>query len=179
MNSIIRAATLCPYRQTKNGIEIFLTRRAFWNNLKNRPMRFPGEWTFAGGAEEPCDKNLAETAIREFREELGYTGSIFNVELLRRDAAERHNSEYCIEFYKAEIDENPMFNIADNGEVIDYCWITPAKAIELIYSDDFTKQQLNEFAKRGLHKDEYGVYAVKKRQIPSRNVLSIEMIKEG
>ncbi|MHA1690098.1 MAG: NUDIX hydrolase [Candidatus Heimdallarchaeaceae archaeon] len=177
MQDIIQSASLCPIRTTSSGIEVLLTRRAFWNYEKHRPMRYPGEWVFAGGAYEEGDQNLVETAVREFREELKYRGKVDNIRLLRSGYQDSHGKRYFVEFYGASIDPDSSFSLTEKGEVLTVQWITPRDALALIRSKEFTDEQLVEFKQRGLADSKYGIYAVTSRQFSIQNVQTLELIQ--
>lgn len=177
MTQVIQSASLCPIRSIDGGIEVLLTRRAFWNYEKNRPMRYPSEWVFAGGAHEEGDKDLVETAVREFREELRYDGAVNNTKLLRSGYQDSHGRRYFVEFYAASIDSDSPFTLTKEGEVIAVQWIRPEDALTLIRSEEFTRKQLEEFKRRGLDDPKYGIYAVTGRQFPVQNVQTLELIQ--
>jgi|SRR3989344_6655488 len=172
MARLIHSASLCPIRIRKE-LEVLLTRRAFWNNEKNRPMRYPGEWVFAGGSYENKDNNLIETAIREFREELNYKNNIENVKFLRSGYQRSHEKKYYVEFYAASI-EDSEFKLTE--EIIEFKWISPESALNLIKSKEFTENQLKKFKQYGLTNRKYGIYRVNQRQFPVQNVKTLELI---
>lgn len=177
MTQIIQSASLCPIRSTEEGIEVLLTRRAFWNYEKHRPMRYPGEWVFNGGSYEEGDKSLLDTAIREFREELEYKGPVSNTMLVRSGFQDSHGKRYFVEFYGAKISSEYPFTLTEKGEVIAFQWITPINALSLIRSEDFTREQLEEFKQRNLDDQAFGLYAVTERQFPIQNALTLELIQ--
>lgn len=177
MTPIIQSASLCPIRSDGESIEVLLTRRAFWNYERDRPMRYPGEWVFPGGQYEERDIDLVETAVREFREELKYGGQVGNTRLLRSATQPSHGKEYFVEFYAAQLEEDPSFTLHEQGEVIGVQWMAPAKALELIHSDQFTREQLEQFKQKGLGDSKYGIHAVTERQFPVQNVQTLELIQ--
>ncbi|MBI4147128.1 NUDIX domain-containing protein [Candidatus Woesearchaeota archaeon] len=177
MDTVIQSASLCPIRTTINGLEVLLTRRAFWNFEKNRPMRYPGEWVFAGGSYETSDVNLAETAVREFREELKYEGSVNNIKFLRSGYQNSHGKRYFVEFYTASIDLDSSFTLTKEGEVLAVQWFKPKDAITLIRSEQFTCEQAESFKQKELAHTKYGIYAVNERQFPVQNVQTLELIQ--
>jgi 8-oxo-dGTP pyrophosphatase MutT (NUDIX family) len=177
MEPIIPSAVLCPTRVNDRGeLEVLLTRRAFWNYQKDRPMRYPGEWSFCGGIYEDCDKNLLDTAIREFTEEMGYHGPIDDTMFIRSATKHSYGQNYCVESYSARIDCSHNFTLTEKGEVIGLMWIRPDDAIRLIRSGDFTREQLSEFRKKGLDNPEFGIYRAFERKLPSQNIKTLEMI---
>jgi 8-oxo-dGTP pyrophosphatase MutT (NUDIX family) len=177
MTRIIQSASLCPIRSTEDGIEVLLTRRAFWNYEKHRPMRYPGEWVFAGGIYEDRDKDLVETAVREFREELKYEGTVDNTKLLRSGYQDSHGRRYFVEFHAAAIDLDSPFTLTEEGEVIAVQWRSPVDALSLIRSEEFIREQLEEFEQRGLDNTKYGIHTVTDRQFPVQNVQTLELIQ--
>ncbi|MHC5058429.1 MAG: NUDIX hydrolase [Planctomycetota bacterium] len=172
----IPGALLCPVRVRSDVLEVLMTRRAFWNNQRDRPMRYPGEWVFPGGSREEGDAGLVETAIREFREELHYDGEVTATRRLRSATQGSHGRSYYSEFYAAKVDPAFLFSPHEGGEVIDVRWFRPADALDLIRSGEFTTEQLGEFRERGLGDSRFGIYAVDERQFPIQNVLTLELI---
>lgn len=179
MVRVIPSASLCPIRLRDSEIEVLLTRREFWNYQKNRPMRHPGEWMFAGGSREDCDVNLYAAAVREFREELLYEGNISRPKLLRADHQEAHGRKYYVEFWASRIDPEYSLHVSPNGEVIDIRWMRPEAALELLHSEEFTREQNEEFEQRRLDDPRFGIYAVTARQFPRQNVLTLERIMKS
>jgi len=176
MASIIQSASLCPLRSTPEGLLVLLVRRAFWNYQKQRPMRYPGEWAFPGGVWEEGDANLVATAVREFREELQYAGPVTDTRLLRSEVQESHGKQYYGEFHAARIDHAFPFALTDEGEVMNVQWITPAAALSRMRSEEFEREQLEEYRHRGLGGPAFGVYAAVGRQFPTQNVKTLETI---
>jgi len=177
MTEILKAGALCPIRVTEDDIEVLLTRRTFWNYEKNRPFSLPGEWTFAGGLYDEEDDNLAETAMREFREETNYDGQIRSINFLRSGTQDAFWRTYLVEFYSARINSDYQFTLMEKGEVIEIQWIRPADALSLIQSDEFTIEQSEEFRRRGLNDAKYGIHAVTERSLPVQNILTLEHIQ--
>lgn len=68
------AAVLLAFQAGSNGVELLLTQRP--RHLKAHP----GQVSFPGGKQEPQDRNLLDTALREAHEEIGLAPA--NVELL-------------------------------------------------------------------------------------------------
>ncbi len=179
MKEIINSGLLCPIRITDEGIETLLTRRAFWNYQKDRPMMYPSEWLYAGGSyDEEVDRNLLETAQREFREEKKYDGPITDTIFLCSATQDTHGKTYNMEFYTARIDSDCPLKITDYEEIIDAKWMLVDDAIELIYSEDFTKEQTNEFKTKKLDNPKYEKYAVTERQYPIQNINALKLIRD-
>jgi 8-oxo-dGTP pyrophosphatase MutT (NUDIX family) len=172
----VPSATLCPVRSTDGGIEVLLTRRAFWNAEQNRPMRYPGEWIFSGGKHVQEDGPLCNTAIREFREELNYPGDISKIALLRSDNEESLGTLYYIEFYLAKLCKDPEFSLSP--EVIDFRWMMPGDASALLRSEYFTREQLSIFKELKLDNPEYGKYAVASRQFPVQTAKTLDILAQ-
>ncbi len=172
----VSSGMLCPVRSDGGNIEVLLTRRSFWNHEKNRPMRYPGEWVFAGGKSERTDGSLAHTAVREFREELCYDGDIKVEGLFYSFDNNTQDRYFSAEFYRAKIESSNRFKLQDKGEVIDFRWMDPLEAICMINSDEFTKEQLADFRKMRLDNEDFGVYAVYKRQVPLENIQALSML---
>lgn len=73
-NRVLRpAAVLIGVTLVSGQSEVFLTKRA--SHLKHHP----GQIAFPGGKQDETDTNLAETAIREAREEIGLPSEIVSV----------------------------------------------------------------------------------------------------
>jgi 8-oxo-dGTP pyrophosphatase MutT (NUDIX family) len=176
INTETKSAALCPIRLKDDNLEVLLTRRSFWNVQKRRPMRYPGEWVFAGGIYEEKDRDLQQTAEREFREELGYLGEIKDQKFLRSANLRQGNKDYAVHFYSALIEEEPIFRIYEGGEVIDIKWMRPECAIKLIQSKEFSEDQLEQFEQRKLGDNKYGIYAARKRSLPIQNIKTLEQI---
>eukprot|EP00465_Bigelowiella_longifila_P011383 CAMPEP_0185268200 /NCGR_PEP_ID=MMETSP1359-20130426/36486_1 /TAXON_ID=552665 /ORGANISM="Bigelowiella longifila, Strain CCMP242" /LENGTH=282 /DNA_ID=CAMNT_0027858881 /DNA_START=414 /DNA_END=1262 /DNA_ORIENTATION=- len=75
----IRCAVVVGLKSTNSSDgeywEVLMEQRQVKNWLKSTPnrtvlMAWPGEYAFPGGANEPSDKNMEETAKRELQEEL-------------------------------------------------------------------------------------------------------------
>ena len=177
MAEIVKAGLLCPLRSTEKGMEVFLTRRAFWDNEHERPMKYPGEWACSGGSYEEGDKNLLGTGIREFREETKYKGPVTDTGLLYTATTESHDKTYRLEFYAAKIDSGFTPEITDDGEIIDARWMLVDDALELIFSEEFTKEQMTEFKSRRLDDPKYGIYTVTERQYPIQNINALRQIQ--
>lgn len=176
MGTFVYSAALCPLRSTDEGLEVLLTRRAFWNAREQRPMRYPGEWTFASGSYAEGDACLLETALREFREEVRYAGDITDTRFLRSGTGSWQEKIHVVLFYAARLASQPEFSLVENGEVIAVDWFRPQQALTLIQSDDFSRDQAAEFQRRGLDDPRFGIYAVSSRQFPVQNVATLELI---
>ncbi|MFH1506391.1 MAG: NUDIX hydrolase [archaeon] len=179
MSEITQSGLLCPLRVVdEQELQGYMTRRNYLNHFNGkRPMTYPGEWMFAGGALEEVDDNLLETAVREFREETRYKGPITNIQELRetetRDPLRRR---FHIEFYTATIDDTFEFVPVEGGEVIAVEWNTPRAFLDRIYSPDFTVEQIEAFKRYGLDDKRHGEHRVTKRQIPTINIPTFELL---
>lgn len=167
------AATLTPVRYSAGELELFLSKRAYWDSLLDKPMRYPGEYIVIGGGHEEQDANLEETAVREFREEVFYAGEIRSIELFKVNKTESKGVIYEVHMYTGEIDDF-VFEPKEGGEVLECKWMTPKDALELIRSDEFTQQQLEEFKRRDLGNEKYGKFAAIERELPK---LTIQMLE--
>jgi 8-oxo-dGTP pyrophosphatase MutT (NUDIX family) len=168
------SASLCPIRKRKGHIEIFLIRRAFWHPTKHRPLRYPGEWAFPGGKRESRDKTLLHTAIREFREELGYQGEIKETFFLRRGRHDSDNTPFYITFYGAVM--NPRKLASNEEDIIAIAWKRPKDWLNLITSETFTKNLEKEYQRLGFSDKNYGKFKITKRHKPRENIKTIQMI---
>lgn len=139
-------------------------------------MRYPGEWMFAGGGWEEGDLSLCETAIREFREELGYEGNIIDPRFLRRDAQEAYGKTHYVEFYASALDHPCSFRPQEQ-EIIDHQWIAPNVALDLMLSTAFSRSQEREFLQRGLNYSCYGRYQHTNRAYPLQNILTLALLQ--
>jgi len=170
---------LCPIRNIGKGVEVLLTRREFWHERKQQPRTFPGEWVFTGGTAEPEDRDLLETAIREFGEELDYKGKVLNANLFYSATRHSYGKLYHLEFYAAQIDKSYELNLTKEGrvELMDVKWFSPESALKLICSEEFTQQQLWQYKKRGFDNPKYGAYSVSFRQFPVDVVNALRKIE--
>ncbi len=159
----MKAAALCPLREKSGKLEIFLTRRSLWNHRRNKPMIFPGEWVFAGGKPECSDEHLEDTAVREFREEVGYHGEIDNIRFLRSG----RSTIYTVEFYIAQI-EPEEFQL-QKSEVTEADWMTPTRWLDRIHSPQFNDHQLGQLRK----------YGIRNRQLPLQTIATLEYLQSN
>jgi 8-oxo-dGTP pyrophosphatase MutT (NUDIX family) len=174
MTNPIKAAVLCPWIVHNDNLMVLMIRRSFWNKEKDRPMAFPGEWAFAGGKYESQDKNLVDTAVREFREELGYTGLIDHINLIRFASSRFGGRNHHVEFYSANVDPISYFSYEFERELIDDKWIKPSDAIELIQSKEFDKEQNYWIKRYGLDQPVHGKYAIDSRQSADQTIITLE-----
>ena len=174
MTNPIKAAVLCPWTIHNDDLMVLMIRRSFWNKEKSRPMAFPGEWAFAGGKYEPQDKDLVETAVREFREELGYNGSIDNLKLIRSASSRFSERNHYVEFYSANVDPKSDFSYELERELVDDKWIKPKDAIELIQSKEFDKEQSYWIKRYGLDQPVHGKSAIDSRQKADQTIITLE-----
>ena len=170
----VLSALLCPIRVKDDEVEVFMVRRYYWDEINNRPMTYPGEWVFSGGKKESRDSSLLETAKREFREELGYEGKIQGNYFLRSAEQNVYGIIHSLGFYASKIDDTDDFN--PSSEIIDYRWIRPKDAIELVTSDKFTLEQISEYKRRGLDDSTYGIYSAKERKAVKQNIETLKLI---
>mgnify|MGYP001387564781 CR=1 FL=1 len=170
----IKAGVLCPWTIHKDNLKVLMIRRSFWNKEKDRPMTFPGEWAFAGGKYDDSDKDLVETAVREFREELGYKGYIENIEFIRKVSDDFYGKNHYVEFYSANVDPRSYFSYEFGREIVDNMWVKPRDAISYIQSEGFEQEQEYMIKKCGLNKPEYGKYAIDSRQKPEQTLITLE-----
>lgn len=164
---------LCPIRDGDKGIETLLTKRCFWNHLKGRPMRFPGEWVFSGGKKDTTDIDLKATAIREFHEEMGYQGNILVPKMYHKEFGKDQNDSLTIEFYSCKI-ENCDFN--PSNEVIEYKWTGLQEAIDLILDPGLTKELESAYVAMDFNDKKYDLFSIEKRKIPKMNLRALEKL---
>ncbi|MFH2028406.1 MAG: NUDIX hydrolase [Nanoarchaeota archaeon] len=176
MYNLEYSACLCPVRATEEGIETLLTKRVYFNKEMDRPMKFPGEWVFAGGMFSRSDTSLRDTAIREFYEETDYDGDIANTVFLRIGKGPLNGKQHYIAFYGARIDDSFSFGGKVNGEVLDTRWMNVDDALSLICSDEFTYEQNKLIAEMGINSLAYGDYRIDSRQFPSQVVETLKLI---
>lgn len=149
-----------------DDLEILMIRRAMWNPKKNRPHKYPGEWTFPGGHFDPrYDKNLEETATREFEEETGYSGEFHFKNFFMDHVNEIFDEMYIINSYIGKLDLEAKFEMNGN-EVMDIGWFNPDEIVDYIVSSDFDK----------LLKADYSLYGIEsERRMPE---LTLELLKD-
>ncbi|GEM_PF-1795447 len=187
----VSSGILCPIRLVDSGIEVLLTRRAFFNKEKERPMRHPGELVFPGGKYENGDgrvstlwdydgpatlKKLQETALREMSEETGYQGPIENVQPLRVGFRRDDGKKFYNRFFTAKIDGKFSRSFTPNGEVLSLHWMSPKKALEYIFSEKFEENQRENFRFLELDNPKFGEYSVTGRQIPTQHIAALQLL---
>ncbi|HTR80412.1 MAG TPA: CoA pyrophosphatase [Bacteroidota bacterium] len=72
-DSLTRSAVLVPIVESLDGLELLFTKRT------QSVEHHKGQISFPGGAADPSDKSLIETALRESSEEIGLTASEISV----------------------------------------------------------------------------------------------------
>ena len=174
---IVESASLVPIRKVKEVTEVLMTRRSFWNPLKSRPMRWPGEWVFAGGVKDPEDTDLSSTAIREFQEETFYRGPFENIRLLRGAELRSRGRIYNHFFFSAEIDPFHAFTDFQTDEVIGIEWRSPGQWLKYLRSDEFDQLQLQKFSELGLGDQQFGAFSVLQREVPDQTLYTLEAIE--
>ncbi|MFH1133727.1 MAG: NUDIX domain-containing protein [Nanoarchaeota archaeon] len=172
------SAVLIPERVIAGNPQYLLTRRRFYNKPEGRPFRYPGEWLAAGGMNEPADRSPEETALREFREETRYASGISSVRLFRVGHEFSPGREYPILFFTARLDAEPSPERLPTGEVREVKWDTAEGWLETKLSAEFTRQQLEEIARRNLGDPRYGEYATITRVVPSQVIFTLGLLRE-
>ncbi|MCA9458983.1 MAG: NUDIX hydrolase [Nanoarchaeota archaeon] len=177
---MIGSALLCLLRFTQsNNLEVLLTKRAYWNEEKNRPMRYPGEWMFAGGVfDKDLDENFKQTAMREFREETDFKGEFENLYFLRSCDVHSKGRIYHSEFYTCTLENLQDNLISNSSEIVDLAWMEINYILQYMVSDEFTNSQLKVFKGNDYGNSKYGKYAVKQREFPQENYNTLKLLKE-
>ena len=161
-----------------------MVRRSFWNYLKNRPMKFTGEWVFAGGKYDHESDNgspLFQTGEREFREELDYKGEITLIGPLltgnfNGNGHPGDKTPHRLGFYAVKIEDDPLFNILDKGEVMQAYWFYPIQAWNYLKSDSFDREQgilLN------LLQEQHPGHEIHELQVPYATIRTLEILAEN
>lgn len=107
------------YRETADGVEILLQRH------KNG-----GHWSYAKGHVEG-DETDEQTALREIREETGLEVELFTDFREVNTFSPREGVIKDVIYFAARAAADAKI-IAQEEEVLDICWLTPKKAIELL-----------------------------------------------
>lgn len=115
----LRAGVLVPLSWRGATLQTVVTLRP------DRLSRHGGEVSFAGGRPEPEDVDLAATALREAREELGLQEATI---LGRLSSIPVYTSEYRLEPYVAEIADGTVFQ-PDPGEVEEVLYLDLAQIL--------------------------------------------------
>ena len=119
----IPAAAVAFVRDTRKGIEVYLSRR---------PMHFryyPGAFVFPGGRLDSEDSDLRATACREVKEEIGVEIDPRQLVLLRETHTSSHAGPvyHMLTFaYAVEGEFETSINL---DEVEEEVWATPAEAL--------------------------------------------------
>ena len=94
--------------------------------LRSDHVKEPGTWGTIGGKRDDDDKNLRDTALREFTEETGYTGAIELIPALDYEDPGQFTYRNYI-----GIVPNEMREFNGNGENADLVWITFDELLDL------------------------------------------------
>jgi 8-oxo-dGTP pyrophosphatase MutT (NUDIX family) len=174
----VSAACYCAERGPLVEREVLLTRRALWNPISGRPMRYAGEWVFPGGRQDLEDTNLLKTAIREFREELRYAGRFLNSRWFHsaRRLAAAGDHTYLASYFIGNIDPEPYFELPAQGEVLAFRWMTPLDALDFIHSPEFQEEQQDAFSDYKLGDSRFGRFAIRERQMPYGTIQALEVL---
>lgn len=178
MTRIVPCATVYPLKLDRHDqLQVFLTRREFWDYKRNQPLPFPGEWAPPGGWHDGVkDHGMVETVRREFGEELGCGPyNLKKLRELRRFNQESNGYNYHGIVYNALIKDEKILRVpsGDDKEILKYGWSLPQEMIALLTSDKFTEQQLKDFERVGLTK-----HGITERQFPDQVIESLNLIIE-
>ena len=147
----VEAACYAARRRESGIMEVLLTKRPYWNEVKDKPKQFPGEWVFPGGKLE-LDEEPLEAAIRELREELGYAGDFHDSVVListRTIPGISPRHMYTVQYFTGRLDPDPLF-VPAVAEVSAYRWMSPRDACDLIRSPEFLAEQREAFFEQRL-----------------------------
>jgi len=135
---LIPAATVVLLRDSADGLEVLMLRR-------NRALKaFGGAWVFPGGRVDPADgEGLGDiqrakfTAIRETDEETGLDISTSQLAVLSNWIPPvEEKRRFSTWFFVGKAPDQPVQ--IDDGEIHDYQWISPSKALKKVPSPDLT-----------------------------------------
>lgn len=126
------AATVVICRDTPQGIEVLLLKRA-------ATLKFGGgAWVFPGGrvdendyAGNPNDIDMAvrRAAVRESQEEAGITPDPASlVPCAHWTTPVNEGKRFATWFFLASVSHDTPVTV-DDGEIVDYCWMSPAAAV--------------------------------------------------
>ncbi|MBW0158435.1 CoA pyrophosphatase [Sedimentimonas flavescens] len=108
-NRVLRpAAVLVAFEATRDGLQLYLTKRS--SHLKHHP----GQIAFPGGKQEPEDSGPIEAALREAQEEIGLPPG--NLEILGTLEAHETVTSFNVTPVVARI-HTPFTPIPEAGEV--------------------------------------------------------------
>ena len=131
------ASTVILLRPSEFGFEVLLLLRA-------KAIKFAGgAWVFPGGRVDPADGELANTdtldsleaakvaAARESEEEAGlFLDSSNFVYFSHWTTPLAEKKRFSTWFLLGDVTEDSNVTV-DDGEIVEYKWVTPAKAIEM------------------------------------------------
>ena len=174
MSYTLECGVLVPLRVTEGRLETMMGRRNFFNPYDGRMMSFPGEWAFFGGGIKPKeDENLRDTAVREFREELGYKDDLVGLFQLRGPVHQNYGINYILDFYASWFGSDVHVPLNGDGEVLVNGWMRPKAWEALASSFSFTRQQSEDFERRGIV-DANGNPI--ERQVPTQQILTLDYL---
>ncbi len=177
----ISYGSLVAYKNNpQDGLQVLLAKRPFLDPLTAVPCEFPGECMFPGGKFQKSDyvsnqPSLLRTAVRHFRAQLNYFGSIIEPSYLPQKEDTVYGELRLYHFFAAQVpDFADASNAPRSGFGLPYRWMTPASALEFILSPQFAEQQERAFQERQLDDASfYGSAAITTRVVSSatRNIL--------
>ena len=118
-NSFQKASVVVPYFSVNNRLLLVLLKRS------NLVRYHKGEISFPGGMIEKTDKNLEDTALREFEEELGI--SRIKVSLIARLDDVITKTKFLVTPFVGRIESNPIYSI--NTDEVDEILEIPIDAL--------------------------------------------------
>jgi 8-oxo-dGTP pyrophosphatase MutT (NUDIX family) len=176
MSYTLECGVLVPLRVAGGRLETMMGRRNFFNPYNGRPMSFPGEWAFFGGGKKPeIDRDLRDTAVRELREELGYTNDLVGLFQLRGPVEQSFGIHYIMDFYASWFGSDVHVPLRGDGEVLVNGWMRPSAWSALSTSRSFDRQQSEDFARRELV-DASGNPL--ERQMPTQQILTLDYLAQ-
>jgi len=137
----IPSATVVVLRDTVDGPQVLLL-------LRNRELKFaPGAWVFPGGRIDNADHAqdsqfdiqpaARRAASREAQEEAGVSIDPDGLRLIDHFVTPEGNPRrFATWFYIADGNHCQQVSI-DGGEIVDYCWLTAAQALDDHRAGDF------------------------------------------
>lgn len=126
-NAPIPAAAVAFVRDTRRGIEVYLSRRPAHFRY------FPGAFVFPGGRADAEDLDLRETARREVKEEIGVDIDPSRLTPLRETQTSAHAGPVYHLLTFAYPVEGEFRTEINRDEVEEELWVTPREALDRLH----------------------------------------------
>ncbi len=189
---VVEAVIACPVRLGAEGVlETLLTKRPCWNERKERPMRFPGEWAFPGGKLTRSEKRAIRSLpprelealmrsgsspwygalVRELGEELGCEGSWHVLGCLGAHT-NGGGSSYRVVGYVLAFHQGVVLKPSAE-EIAALQWWPPGEALRYLTSPAFEQEQELLFRRV---KAEHSRFTIEEREKPLATYAFLERL---